>query len=203
MPNWCATNIVSYGDKKQVKELRERVIRICESACPVPNDFGNRWLGHIQVDFGYDWENTRCRGEISFIDVEEKDDFRIDQIDAWGPNVEMWETILKDHYPDVHLVYQADEPGCEIHINTDTKGEYFPDKYLLDISLSYKSPAKVPPGLTDGSNFFQTFDDLKKSVEVLTKRKFSNFIEIRNYIMDQTFDGYDFIGVYEYEGCCS
>jgi hypothetical protein len=130
-------------------------------------------------------------------------DFRIDQIDAWGPNVEMWETILKDHYPDVHLVYQADEPGCEIHINTDTKGEYFPDKYLLDISLSYKSPAKVPPGLTDGSNFFQTFDDLKKSVEVLTKRKFSNFIEIRNYIMDQTFDGYDFIGVYEYEGCCS
>ena len=42
---------------------------------------------------------------------------------------------------------QSIEPGCNIYINTDHSGQYFPDHYAVSIEdESYLTPADIPIG---------------------------------------------------------
>ena len=45
------------------------------------------------------------------------------------------EYMLKAKYNGtVKMVYQSEEPGCEVYINSDKLGIYFTDRYVIDYS---------------------------------------------------------------------
>lgn len=45
------------------------------------------------------------------------------------------EYMLKEKYNGtVKMVYQSEEPSCEIYINSDKLGIYFTDRYIVDYS---------------------------------------------------------------------
>lgn len=47
----------------------------------------------------------------------------------------------------VDFVMQSIEPGCNIYINTDHSGQYFPDHFAVSIEdESYLTPADIPVG---------------------------------------------------------
>lgn len=57
---------------------------------------------------------------------------------AWVPCPEIFDKIIQKCYTDsdgnadIEYVYQAEEVGCGVFVNTDIDGRYFPDLYRLE-----------------------------------------------------------------------
>ena len=141
MPNWCVSSTAIYGNEEQVKELWSIIEKETseERTIKTPNSWGQDWLGNIFYYFYNDKEiekkNIRCRG--SFIDKtfgeDEQGSFiMLTYETAWSPNYDSWEQLFADFFPDLKQVTRSEECGCEIYINTDIEGRFFPDKYVLD-----------------------------------------------------------------------
>lgn len=135
MPNWCSTDITFYSsneNKEQLKKLYNNIKQIINSPSEIKNGFGNSWLGNIIHKHGLDWEKIDCRGSIGFLDEFNGNYFRIQQEDAWGPNIDMWKDIINKEYTDIELVYAAEEPGCELYINSDVDSIFYDEFYKID-----------------------------------------------------------------------
>lgn len=137
MPNWCATSIVFYSfDRGQIEKLHKIIFEMNKTG-RIENGFGNLWLGNFVDKCGLDYNDVYCRGMITYFDDARVDDdgrwyLIIYQDDAWYPITEVWDLFLAWCCPDVKYVYCAEEPGCEIYINTDTSGLFFSDKYMVE-----------------------------------------------------------------------
>ena len=77
--------------------------------------------------------NSSASGERSFIynidDVIYENDncprlyyFSIEQEDAWAPHINMWDELLSEQKRNIYFVYRAEEPSCDIYINSDVDG---------------------------------------------------------------------------------
>lgn len=73
--------------------------------------------------------------------------FKVWQNDKWTPQLDLWDSLIEKFFTNddgcrlVDYVYEAEEPGCGIYINTDEGGDFFPDLYKID--------ACIPKGLFD------------------------------------------------------
>ena len=64
---------------------------------------------------------------------------------AWSPLYDAYHAIAEAYQVDFAM--QSIEPGCNIYINTDHSGQYFPDHYAVSIEdESYLTPADIPVG---------------------------------------------------------
>ena len=69
--------------------------------------------------------------------------FKIWQSDKWTPQLDLWDTLIEKYFTNddgfrlVDYVYEAEEPGCGIYINTDEEGDFFPDLYKIDAYLPF------------------------------------------------------------------
>lgn len=127
MANWCDTHIVFYSDNTEQLSDFYNKLRVIES----------NGLARIADSFGIDRDTIPCRGAIYYTSEIEKDGkrFYIDQEDAWLPKIKVWQEILKKNYPEINLVFRAEEPGCEVFINSDIDGDYISEEYYLDYCL--------------------------------------------------------------------
>ena len=138
MANYCSNSIVFYSKRK--KPLEE--IRLFVSKC-----LGDRKLNSIKLFLKLCGlpkvaNGEYCDGRDYFANCDanvEKDTagyyLRIDTESAWNPNMTVLEYMLKEKYNGtVKMVYQSEEPGCEVYINNDRLGLYFKDRYILDYS---------------------------------------------------------------------
>lgn len=136
MPNWCSTAVAIYcekGDKeglKQLKALLDKLKDVEEHGTPVANGFGNLWLGNILVSHGKEWKDIHCRGVITNYQLQDSS-ILLWQEDAWTPQVECWETIIQDLYPNLKMVLCGVEPNCDVFVNTDTQGRFFRTRFRL------------------------------------------------------------------------
>lgn len=134
MPNWCSTAYAIDGDAKEVRQLYELMKGLEERDSPsVKNDFGTTWLGCLVDALGGDWKKIKCRGDWSFLELDEDDDIvRFCTETAWYPCNEVLEFVCKK-FPSLNYYCQAEEPGQNIYITNDKEGKYFYEKYLVDI----------------------------------------------------------------------
>lgn len=64
---------------------------------------------------------------------------------AWSPLYDAYHAIAEAYQVDFAM--QSIEPGCNIYINTDHSGQYFPDHYAVSIEdESYLTPTDIPVG---------------------------------------------------------
>lgn len=180
MPNWCTTNITFEGNKKDIKDFHEKLIKITKTPSRIENDFGSHWLGNVVDYFVLDSNVVRCRGSISYIDTcfdlsEEECYFEIVTDTAWEPMINMWSLIIEEYYPSISFVYVAEEPGCEIFINTDTEGKHYTDRFLLDlrIPLSKKGAKNI-----EERGYFESEEEVIKYINQLFNKTFSSVKEI-------------------------
>ena len=96
----------------------------------VNNGFGTLWLGCIIDALGEDWEQYRCRGDITDYHLEDNI-LTINQNTAWCEQEGFRECIEKK-YPSIKVYYQEQEPGCDVFYTNDSSGTYFPERYFLD-----------------------------------------------------------------------
>ena len=156
MPNWCDTTYKCVGDRKQVQELHRAIQSIERRKTPlIENGFGKLWLGCLVSKLGFDWNDYRCRGEITDYYLE-GDVLTIYQSTAWCEQEGVRECIEKK-FPGIKVYYLEEEPGMCLYMTNDRNGDYFTERYLID---SY-----------DGPEYYDTLEDVAKEVSELTGKE--------------------------------
>ncbi|MCQ2268153.1 MAG: hypothetical protein MJZ83_04710 [Bacteroidaceae bacterium] len=129
MPNWCDTTYKCVGDIKEIMALKKALDYNNKRKTPlVKNGFGTMWLGCIINYLGGDWEQCRCRGEITDFGLE-NNILTIYQSTAWCEQ-EGFRQFIEKTFPSITVYYQEQEPGCEVFYTNSF--DYFPEHYFLD-----------------------------------------------------------------------
>lgn len=137
MPNWCSTTYAFYNtDKKSDKnfiKFKNEMKEFLDKNVYTNSDT-DRWLGTLAKHFGFDTDNFPY-GLRGWIDGYEDngDHLKIWVEDAWCYHNGIFEMILNKYFPNVAYVLCAEEPGCEIYVNTDIDHTYLIDKYYVII----------------------------------------------------------------------
>lgn len=129
---------------------------------------------YVAEQFGTDTKHIEwsCIQDISDIEAHGTyRGFKVYQDDKWSPNLRFWDLIIEREYTTddgermIDYVYEAEEPGCEIYINTDIDGEFFCDLYKVD--------AYLPKDLFCGevmTEYFSSTEDLLDALKMLTEK---------------------------------
>ena len=163
MPNWCCTDYRCYGNKGELVELKEKLDYLSSLEKPlVQNGFGKLWCGCLVTLLGGDWNEVYCRGEIDSYEFSGTS-LCISVTSAWSELGE-WRKFIKSKFPNIHIVYSAEEPGNIYYETNDVEVAYFPDRYILDFP--------------DGPEYFKTLDDAAGFVSRLTGKEVKTEEEI-------------------------
>lgn len=188
MPNWCYTDYVIEGDKKELRTLYETLQRLDTKAeLKTTSGFGSRWLGNLVTELGGDWEKVYCRGSIDWYDMED-DQLKIMTETAWGPMTEVFDFII-EKFPGLSYYYQAEEPGCELYWTNDTSGIHF-CKYLVrlckdgyDESEYFDELDNVFEYISDRFNMeIATIQDIQKLSEELEERETDDYCYLNEFV---------------------
>ena len=153
MPNWCCTDYRCYGNKGELVELKEKLDYLNSLEKPlVENGFGKLWCGCLVSLLGGDWNEVYCRGEIDSYEFSGTT-LCISVTSAWSELGE-WRRFIKSKFPNIHIVYSAEEPGNIYYVTNDKEGDYFPERYILDF--------------TDGLEYFNSLESAAEYVKNLT-----------------------------------
>ena len=183
MPNWCTTSYVFRGNENEIKDFYDK-LKSFTSKERIPNNFGNFWLGNIVDGFGFDYNEIPCRGRIDYFpEPEDTDPDRLEfsTWTAWRPMIKMWDEIIAKFYPSLTYVLIAEEPGCDVYINTDIEGEDFTERFSVDFKLPPKYTYGSPNGFYADceENLIETFNSIfhrkYKSFKQCKKRLFKEF----------------------------
>ena len=149
MPNWCDTSYKCVGDPKEVRKLNS-VLKYMEKrkTSILSNGFGKMWLGNLVYKLGGNWEEFRCRGEITDFSLD-SNVLTINQQTAWCEQ-EGVRLIIEQTFPSIKVYYMEQESGCEVFCTNDASGEYFPERYFLDSFEDWE--------------YFETLDEAAKFV---------------------------------------
>lgn len=132
MPNWCNTAYKFMGEANEISDLHKKLKELEEMPEPiVKNGFGKLFLGCVINHFGGDWNKIYCRGEIDYMELCGENMLQLSTTTAWSDMPKVWDFVCQK-YPSIKYYYLAEEPGCVYFINSDSTGEYFPEKYLID-----------------------------------------------------------------------
>lgn len=184
MPNWCDTTFAFIGSEADLDDFEERVNEYTAQNFR-ENGFGTSWLGNVVHGFGHDETATYCRGWIEDIQRMSPTHLQICTQTAWSELTEMWDTICHDNYDDrISYVYRAEEPGNGYFANTDSSGEYFPEKYLVDAYLEDYEGLDA-----EWYEYYETLEGMLNGASQALKRKVNYLKELRliaRYISDNS-----------------
>ena len=110
MPNWCCTDYRCYGNKGELVELKEKLDYL--NSLPAPystNGFGKLWCGCLVELLGGDINKVHCRGEIDSYEFYGTT-LCMTVMSAWS-ELKEWRRFIKSKFPNIFIVYRAEEPG--------------------------------------------------------------------------------------------
>ena len=136
MANICSNESVVYGPKEDVARFVSDVEAACEKS-------EYRSFYDVFQTLGFSEEeldnkvflNGACFEQDKF-ELERKDEdcwfvkFWYDT--RWSPAYEALDELLSRFYPTLKEVTIAEEPGCEVYVNTDDEALFFDTQYDLD-----------------------------------------------------------------------
>lgn len=105
MPNWCDCTYKCVGDLKEVKSLYKILKYIDRRKTSIEkNGFGKWWLGNLVTKLGGNWEKYRCRGEITYYELN-NNILTICQSTAWCEQ-EGVRNIIEEKFPSIKVYFQ-------------------------------------------------------------------------------------------------
>lgn len=171
MPNWCYTSYTFVGDEDELKELHGLMERLESMEKPlVKNGFGTNWLGCIVEALGKNWEKVQCRGSWEDLMLC-NGTLNFNTTTAWSAADEVM-ALICEKYPSLGYYYYTEEPGMGIYQTNDVCGEYYPDRYYVDLCTD------------DGEylqEYFITLDDAIAWIGKMTEQEFKTKAEVNAY----------------------
>lgn len=183
MANWCYNCIAIYRNDlrgESLRQIQDLYVKL-KSFGTVGSVLGEPkkdsegkyvsqdWYGNLLMMCGIPEKDVECRGSIQDVQwindkYEDGGWIKIETETAWSPQVEdVVGKMLEDYYPDLNYEFIAEEPGCEIYINTDVSGRFFVDRYKIDYDIS-----EIDPKYCD-TEYFDKGEDLLDRVKEIMK----------------------------------
>lgn len=177
MPNWCYSEYIATGDKKQLKKLHSLMDELEGLKAPGLHDngFGSTWLGNLVIKLDGDWEKIYCRGSWDNLLLHDDGTVSFSVESAWGELNEVRE-FIEEKFPGVKLYFQCEESGNGVYETNDGTGEYFPERYYLWVEDSDSLYHETLEGLIKdvenitGSKNLKTLDSCRKSLESYSRK---------------------------------
>lgn len=126
--------MVVVGEKTELLDLKEKI----EKAMKAENNSDFNSFFHFIKSLGYGdgfYDSHSFRGHFTDAHISTTDDGKttlyVYYESAWLPCVDAFDQILSERYTTLTEFTKAEEEGCEIFINTDATGKYFPERYLI------------------------------------------------------------------------
>lgn len=133
MPNWASTNYVFHSTKEDVQDLKKKIDELNAMSEPyVKNGFGKLWFGCLVNYLGGDYDKVYCRGEIISYEFHNDEALSLCCETAWGETPE-FRHFIESKYPGSKIYYQVEESGNLVYATNDKEGNYYPERYLLDM----------------------------------------------------------------------
>lgn len=177
MPNWCNTDYKFVGHVDEIADLYKKLKELEDMPEPlVENGFGKLFLGCVVNHFGGDWNKIYCRGEIDYMELCGENMLQLSTMTAWGDMPEVWDFVCKN-YPSIKYYYLAEEGGMGYYINSDTTGEYFPEKYYINHADGYSEYLNNKEELFEyiadkiGVDKIESIDQLNQLLEQYNKKQ--------------------------------
>lgn len=171
MPNWCYTSYTFVGEEKELKELHDIMKGLEERSEPsVINGFGKSWLGCLVEALGKNWRDVWCRGDWNNLELS-ADTLKFTTETAWSAADEVM-ALICEKYPSLGYYYYTEEPGMGIYQTNDDYGEYYPDRYHVDLYTA------------DGDyqqEYFITLDDAISWIGEMTEQEFKTEDDVTAY----------------------
>ena len=102
------------------------------------------WIGNLFRLKNISTDGISLRGTVIYMERND-DNILLGTSAAWSPLYDTYHAIAEAYQVD--FVMQSIEPGCNIYINTDHSGQYFPDHYAVSIEVeSYLTPVDISVG---------------------------------------------------------
>lgn len=178
MPNWCHTDYVIEGPKKDLDKIESALKNPVET-----KEASIDWVGNILISLGINPdEYSRMRGFLEYWNYE-SDVISITFEDAWYKTD--FDVALKDKFPELNIYYALEEPGMGIYETNDVDGKYFPERFYVDTCINGNYQA----------GYFTTEEKALKWIEELSGC--SNDSDIENF--NSRVDSDDFISIYEFD----
>lgn len=186
MPNWCSTSYVATGDRKEVRDLYEKMKSLEEGEKSlVENGFGKTWLGNLVTILGGDWKEINCRGEFYELQIDsDENSLQFEAMTAWGELSDLRQFICSK-YPSLSIYYRAEEPGMCYYATNDAAGEYFPERIKVD-------------EWDNDPEYCETWEEAFQVVSERTGAEIHN-IEEMNRALEAYNEDHENIYVYEFE----
>lgn len=135
MANYCSNSIRFFSkDRAKMAVFLRKVSAVCNSR--------SSGYGDLMVLHGYNARQVAGfidkRDMITHCDTKLTVDgdtysFRVDTETAWSPHMDAFRKMLREKYGyAIRMVYQSEEPGTGVFINTDATGKYFPERFMID-----------------------------------------------------------------------
>ena len=101
-------------------------------------------IGNLFELKGIPTEGFSLRGTVISME-RNQDNIFLSTSAAWSPLYDVYHAIAEAYQVD--FVMQSIEPECNIYINTDHSGQYFPDLYAVSMEdEAFLTPAGIPVG---------------------------------------------------------
>lgn len=140
MANICETTIAFFTTDtiETLTEFRNMLTNIQTDGIPFTHKYISEKLdlGLTNLEYG----DIMDIGEIEYSGTGIG--FKVWQNDKWSPQLDLWDALIEKFFTNddgcrlVDYVYEAEEPGCGIYINTDEGGDFLPDLYKIDAYIA-------------------------------------------------------------------
>lgn len=201
MANICSNIMRVYADKENEANLKKVYEILCQVMKDAEEDPDQNYMPNIvarmrpdlteeEIDkklYGCETRSWMDGEPESYHEATDTDpaSFTVYYESKWYPTIEAWNLVLEPY--GVKQVTIAEEPGCDVYINTDKDGVFFIDKYMIDIyteendgetaSLEFKEYF----GAGDEDEMIEYFNqDIGSEIG----REFKTVEEIKDYIKD-------------------
>lgn len=169
MPNWTSTSYRATGSPQGISKLYKSLQKMNKRKNPkIRNGFGPLWLGELLNELGGNWEDTRCRGEITWFEKNNDGTLSIDMICAWCEQSEFRHWL--EGKLGLKIYYRDEEPGCEVYNTNDSTGVYFPERYYLNTF--------------DDPQYFDTIEEAAKYVADLVGKEIEANVDSINEALE-------------------
>lgn len=205
MPNWCSTDMIIEGPKREVEAFHKNVLK-WTSKNYVENDFGKNWLGNIVVGAGFSYKLLACRGAITYMDEEitaRQDEpgiyyFQVQYESAWTDINGTWETILEKFAPNCDIYYVAEELGNEYFVTNDRDKKYYDDEIIVVSYLEQSNPLYQKWNAKFGETEYITRQVLKERLTKIFGQMSLRKLIKKAEAISQTDDEYVYINQVQY-----
>lgn len=155
MANVCTTQWALKGEEAHLEAIHGTIKEMLGQTPPPRRPELREFLEKLDIKIP---EDTDTAAEIISTEMkEEAGVLLVATEEAWDPKTDAM-NLLKERFPGLVILFEAENFEDDIYLSNDTKGEIFSSRYALDLETDY-------PGDMDPVEYFQDEEELLDYIE--------------------------------------